>query len=139
MSAIGAVEPLESNLITFNLEYFKKRLSHHLAFQFQILVGGKDIHNTILDQGACTCVMSLPCWRALGSPKLSQSPTTLKSFDGHGFQPHRILQSFTVKLKGKTVSFDIEVVDVPLDYNLLLGCSLFYEMTAIASSMFRIL
>lgn len=46
---------------------------------------------------------------------------------------------FTVKLKGKTVSFDIEVVDVPLDYNLLLGCSLFYEMTAIASSMFRIL
>jgi hypothetical protein len=60
----------ESNLITFNLDYFKERLSHHLTFQIQISVGGKNIHRTIFDEGASTCVMSLPCLRALGSPKL---------------------------------------------------------------------
>jgi hypothetical protein len=65
--------PLHSNLITFNMDYFKERLSHHLAFQIQILVGGKNIHHTILDEGASTCVMYLPCWRALGSPKLTLS------------------------------------------------------------------
>jgi hypothetical protein len=129
LSAIGAMDPEEFNLITFNLDHFKERISHHLAFQIQILVGGKNIHHTVLDEGASTCVMYLSCWRALGSPKLTSSPTTLKVFDGHGFQPHGLLQYFTVTLKGKTVSVDIEVVDTPLDYNLLLGHSWFYAMT----------
>jgi hypothetical protein len=40
-------------------------------------------------------------------------------------------------LGGKTVTVDVEVVDAPLDYNLLLGRSWFYAMTAIASSIFR--
>jgi hypothetical protein len=139
LSAIGAMDPEESNLITFNLDYFKEKVSHHLAFQIQVLVGGKNIHRTVLDEGASTCVMYFPCWRALGSPTLTPSPTTLKAFDGHGFQPHGLLQYFIVTLKGKTVSVDIEVVDVPLDYNLLLGRSWFYAMTVIASSVFRIL
>jgi hypothetical protein len=139
LSSIGAMDPEESNLITFNLDYFKEKVSHHLAFQIQVLVGGKNIHRTVLDEGASTCVMSFPCWRALGSPTLTPSPTTLKAFDGHGFQPHGLLQYFVVTLKGKTVSVDIEVVDVPLDYNLLLGHSWFYAMTVIASSVFRIL
>jgi hypothetical protein len=39
--AIGAMDPEESNLITFNNDYFKERLSRHLAFQIQVLVGGK--------------------------------------------------------------------------------------------------
>jgi hypothetical protein len=133
------MDPKESNLIMFNLDYFKERVSHHLAFQIQVLVGGKNIHHTILDEGASTYVMYFPCWRALGSPTLTQSPTTLKAFDGRGFQPHRLLQYFTVTLKGKIVSVDIEVVNVPLDYNLLLGCSWFYAMTSITSSVFCIL
>jgi hypothetical protein len=108
---------------------------HHLTFQIQTSVGGKNIHHTILDDGASTCVMSFPCWSFLGSPKLTSPPTTLKEFDGRGFQPHRLLQSFTVTLKGKTISVDIEAVDVPVDYNLLLGLSLFYAMTTVISQI----
>jgi hypothetical protein len=40
-------------------------------------------------------------------------------------------------LGGKIVTFDVEVVDVPLDYNLLLGRIWFYAMTTVASSMFQ--
>jgi hypothetical protein len=40
-------------------------------------------------------------------------------------------------LGGKSVSVNVEVVDAPLDYNLLLGISWFYSMTIVASSMFR--
>jgi hypothetical protein len=138
-STIEAMDPKESNLITFNLDYFKEILPHHLAFQIQILVGGKNIHRTFLDEGASTYVMSLPCWRALGSPKLSQYPTTLKVFDGHGFQPQGILQYFSMTLKGKTILVNIKLVDAPLDYNLLLGHSWFYVMNIITSSVFRIL
>jgi hypothetical protein len=40
-------------------------------------------------------------------------------------------------LGGKIVTVDVEVVDAPLDYNLLLVRSWFYAMTAISSSVFR--
>jgi hypothetical protein len=40
-------------------------------------------------------------------------------------------------LGGKTVTVDVEVVDAPLDYNLLLGRSWFYAMTVIALLVFR--
>jgi hypothetical protein len=40
-------------------------------------------------------------------------------------------------LGGKTVTVDVEVVDAPLDYNLLLEISWFYAMTIVASSVFR--
>ena len=33
----------------------------------------------------------------------------------------------------------MEVVDAPLDYNLLLGRSWFYAMTAVVSSVFRLI
>jgi hypothetical protein len=66
-------------------------------------------------------------------------PTTLKVFDRRGFQRHWIFQYFVVTLKGKTFLVDIEVVDMPLDYNLLLGRSWFYVMTVITFSVFHIL
>jgi hypothetical protein len=100
-SSIVAMDLEESILITFNLDYSKERISQHLAFQIQFFVGGKNIHHSVFDEGASTYVMSFPCWRALGSHKLTQSPTTMKSFDGLGFQPHGLLQSFVVTLKGK--------------------------------------
>jgi hypothetical protein len=103
------------------------------------LVGVKNAHFIVLDEGSSTCVMSLTCWRDLCSPKITLSPTTLKEFDGRGFQPHRLFQSFTMTLKGKTVLIEIEVVDAPLDYNLLLGHSWFYAMIVVASTLFHVL
>jgi hypothetical protein len=83
--------------------------------------------------------MYFPCLIALGSPTLRKSTTTLQAFDGCGFQPHKLFQYFIATLKGKIVSTNIEVVDVPLDYNLLLGHSWFYAMIVITSSVFHIL
>jgi hypothetical protein len=63
----------------------------------------------------------LTCWKSISSPTLSQSPTMLTTFDSHYFHPHGILPAFPVQLGGKTVEVDVEVVDAPLEYNLLLG------------------
>jgi hypothetical protein len=137
LAAIGAFDPESSNYITFNLDDYRPRLSHQLAFQIDVVVHNQQIHRTILDEGASTCVMSLSCWKGLKSPALNKSPTMLRAFDGRGFHPHGLLQSLAVQLGGKTVTIDVEVVDAPLDYNLLLGRSWFYAMTAVASSVFR--
>ena len=98
LSALGAVDPTNSNYIMFNLDYFKTRLSHILSFQIHTTVHGKIIHCTIIDDGASTCVMSLSCWKTIGSPDINQFPTTLKAFDGRGFKPYGILNSFPVEL-----------------------------------------
>ena len=101
-------------------------------------VVGKKFFRTILDEGAnSTSVLSLSCWKAIGSPELVTSPMTLKAFDGRGFQPHGLISSLSVELGGKIVSIQVEVVDAPLDYNLLLGRNWFYAMTVVASTVFR--
>jgi hypothetical protein len=82
LAAIGTIDPESSNNITFNLDNFKSRLSHQLAFQIDVVVHNQHIHRTILDEGASTCVMSLACWKGLKSPALNQSPTMLRAFDG---------------------------------------------------------
>ena len=76
---------------------------------------------TVIDEGVAASVMSLSCWKGLGSPELSQSTSMLKYFDGRSFWLHGILPSLKVQLGGKTIAIKVEVVDAPLDYNLLLG------------------
>ena len=51
---------------------------------------------------------------------LTTSKTILKEFDGHLLTPHGILVTFLIELWGKIVTVEVEVVNDPLDYNLLL-------------------
>ena len=95
-------------------------LPHKITFQIITKVLRKKVFRTILDEGASTSVLSLSCWKAIGSPELVTSPTTLKAFDERGFQPHGLIPTLSVELGGKIVSIQVEVVDAPLDYNLLL-------------------
>jgi hypothetical protein len=123
LKAIGGIDPTDSNLIVFDLDEHVPRLPPQLAFQIQVIVADKNICRTIVDEGASTCVMSLTCWKAIGSPPLTESQNTLKAFNGSGFKPYDVLSSLPVTLEGKTIQVEVEVFDAPLDYNLLLGRS----------------
>ena len=83
--------------------------------------------------------MSLPCWKDIGSPKLDQSPTMLKAYDGRYFTHYGILCNLPIELGSKTMNVEVEFINAPLDYNLLLGRSWFYAMTIVASSVFQLL
>ena len=139
LSAIGGIDLADSDLISFDLEGYTPRLPHQIAFLIQVIINGKTIHRTVIDEGASTCIMSVACWKAIGSPKLSQSPTTLEAFDGRESRPYGILQRLPISLEGKTVELEVEVVDANLTYNLLLGRSWTYAMQAVASSLFRVI
>ena len=75
----------------------------------------------MIDEVTAPSMISLSCWKGLGSPELSQSANMLTAFDGRSFRPHEIIPSLKVHLGGKTVAIEVEVVDAPLDYNMLLG------------------
>ena len=68
---------------------------------------------------------------------LATSQTVLKEFDGHLFTPHGILTAFPIELGGKIVTLEVEVVNAPLYYNLLLGRSWFYPMRVVTSTVYR--
>ena len=82
--------------------------------------------------------MSLSCWWDIGSLAITPFPTILKDFDGCSFQSYGLLPYLAITLGGNSVSILIEVVDTPLDYNLLLGRSWTYAMCEIASAVLRV-
>ena len=82
LTTLGALDLDNTNLIHLNVENYKSRLSHKLAFQIIMKVVGKKFFQMVLDEEALTSVLSLSCWKALGFPELVTSPTTLKAFDG---------------------------------------------------------
>ena len=47
-----------------------------------------------------------------------------------------MLPALSVELGGKTVPIQVEVVDAPLDYNMLLGINWFYAMMVVSSIVF---
>ena len=116
----------------FNLSDVKIHLLYHVALSIDVIHGRKTIGRAVVDEGSSTCVMSLYFWKALGYPELVPSNTLLTAFDGISFHPHGILPAFEVKLAGKAVSIEVEVIDAPLDYNLLLARSWTYAMSTIS-------
>jgi hypothetical protein len=121
----------------------KPRLPYHIAFQivvaYTMKTFNRNIFCTVVNEGTSTCVMSLACWKAIDEPVLSLSPNLLTAFNARSFRTHGIIPSFLMQLGGKTMCFEVEVVDTYLDYNLLLGRCWTYSMQAVVATVFRVL
>jgi hypothetical protein len=120
----------------------KPRLPYYVVFHIVVAYTMKtftqNIFCMVVDEGTSTCVMSLACWNAISQPIFSSSPTLLTYFDGCSFRPHGIIPSLPVQLGGNTVCALVEVVDAPINYNLMLGRSFTYYMHAVVSIVFRV-
>jgi hypothetical protein len=137
LSAMGAVDPADTRLITFDLDSCEPRLPAAVAIQIPVKIRNITVHRCIIDEGASTCIMSKTVWQKLGSPELLPSAITLRAYDGRPSSPEGLFQNVPVELGGKTILIDIEVIDAQLDYNILLGRTYMYAMKAVASSVFR--
>jgi hypothetical protein len=140
LTALSSTETCNPVTIMLDMTDLKPLLPYHVTFQIVVAHPTKtftrNIFRMVVNEGASTCVMSLACWKAIGQPDLSPSPTLFTTFDGRSFRPHGIIPSFLVQLGGKTVCVEVEVVDAPIDYNLLLGHSWTYSMQAVVAIVF---
>jgi hypothetical protein len=141
LSTLGAAETCNPGEIIIDPTDLKPRLPHHVPFQIVVAYTTKsftrNVFRTMVDEGASTCMMSLACWKATSQPNLSSSPTLLTAFDDRLFRPYGIIRSSCnseVKL-----CVEVEIVNAPLDYNLLLGRSWTYAMHAVVATIFRVL
>ena len=71
LTTLGELDPDNTKLIHFNVENHKYRLPHQLTFQIASRVVGRKVYQTVLDEGASTSVLSIACWRCIGSPKIT--------------------------------------------------------------------
>jgi len=140
LSTLGSAKNFNLGAIILNRTELKPHLPYHIAFQIVVDYTTKyftqNTFRMVVDEVALTCVMSLMCWKAIGQPIFSPSPTFITAFDGHSFKPHGIIPYFPMQLVEKTVCVKVEVVDVALVYNLLLGRSWTYAMHAVVSIVF---
>jgi hypothetical protein len=72
LSALGVQDPGSSNAISFSTQG-KPWLHPHVPIQIHVIYKGVNIRRTVVDEGASTCVMSLSCWKGLGSPEIVPS------------------------------------------------------------------
>jgi hypothetical protein len=117
------VEPPPSNeAIRFNWGVLTgPRLPSHIPFQITVQVCGRDVPQTLIDEGASISILSSFAWQALGCPQLAPVTQNLLAFNRRTSQPLGTLPQFPVTLGGKTVFIDVMVVQDPLDFSLLLG------------------
>jgi hypothetical protein len=114
-------KPPPSNVITIDWDALTEPcLPSYMPFQIVVQVYGRNIINTVIDEGACVSIISLNAWQALGSPQLASVTHNLFPFNRRVSQPLGILPQFPVTLGGKMVYIDVMVVHDPLDFNFLL-------------------
>jgi hypothetical protein len=82
LSALGVVDPVDTRLITFNLDNSEPRFPALVAIQIPVKIRNIIVHRCIIDEGASTCIMSKTVWQKLGSPELIPSTITLRAYDG---------------------------------------------------------
>lgn len=61
LSTIGGIDPSYSSMITFDLKNFVPHLPSQVAFLIQFTIMCKNIHRTVVDEGASTCIMFVAC------------------------------------------------------------------------------
>jgi hypothetical protein len=62
LSALGAVDPTDTRLITFDLDSGESRLPSLITFQIPVKIQNITVHRCIIDEGASTCIMSKSVW-----------------------------------------------------------------------------
>jgi hypothetical protein len=135
------VEPPPSNeAIRFDWGVLNgPRLPSHIPFQMTVQVCGRDVPQTLIDEGASISILSSFAWKSLGFPQLVSVTQNLLAFNRRTSQPLGTLPQFPVTLGGKTVFIDVMVVQDPLDFALLLWRDYVYAMKAIVSTLFRVI
>jgi hypothetical protein len=135
-----AKPPLSTEAILFDWGVLTgPHLPSHVPFQITVQVRGRDVPQTLIDEGVSISILSSIAWYALGCPQLAPVTQNLLAFNRRTSQPLGILPQFPVTLGGKNVFIDVMVVRDPLDFSLLLGQDYVYAMKAIVSTLFHVI
>ena len=96
LSSLGVVHESSSTIIKFETHGVQPHFPCYVSLLVHVECLKNTIKHTVIDEGVAVFMMSLSCWKGLGSPTLSKSGTILTAFDERLFRPHDILPSLEV-------------------------------------------
>ena len=96
MSALGVADGSSPSVIKFETHGVEPRFPYYVSILVHVECLNNTIKCTMIDGVAMASMMSLSCWKGLGSPALSKSGKMLNAFDGRLFRPHDVLPSLEV-------------------------------------------
>jgi hypothetical protein len=135
------VEPPPSNeAILFDWGALTRpHLPSHIPFKIIVQVCGRDVPQTLIDEGSSVSILSSIAWKALGYPHLVPVTQNLLAFNRRTNQPLGSPSSVSCNFGRENVFIDIMVVQEPLDFDLLLGRDYVYAMKSIVSTLFCVI
>ena len=86
LSAFGVNDDNSSSVIKFETVGLQTCLPYYVSLLIHVECLNMTIKRIVIDEGVVDSVMSLACWKGLGSPELSKSATMLTVFDGRSFR-----------------------------------------------------
>jgi hypothetical protein len=92
-----------------------------------------------VDEGASANILSSSNWQDLVSPKLMYASHELLYFDKHPSEYLGFISQLPISLARNTFLVDVIVVQVPLNFNMLLGCDYVYAMNIVVSMLFWVM
>ena len=96
MSSLGVSDDNSSTMIKFETMGVQPHFPYYMFLLIHVECLNNTIKCTVIDEGVAASVMSLYCWKGLGSLMFSQSANMLMDFDGRSFWLHGILPSLEV-------------------------------------------
>ena len=85
LSTLGVNDDNSSSMIKFETAGLQPCLHYYVSLLIHVECLNMIIKHTVIDEGVAASVMSLSCWKGLGSLALSRSGAMLTSFDGRSF------------------------------------------------------
>ena len=82
LSALGVNDDNSSSIIKFETMGLQPHFPYYVSFFIHVECLNMTIKHTVFVEGIASSMMSLSCWKGLGSPEFSQSTTMLNAFDG---------------------------------------------------------
>ena len=74
LSALGVNDDNSSSVIKFETVGLQPRLPYYVSILIHVECLNKTVKCTVIDKGVTTSVMSLSCWKGLGSPLSCLNP-----------------------------------------------------------------
>ena len=96
LSALGVSDDNSSTMIKFETMGVQPCLAYYVSLLIHVECLNNIIKSTVIDEGATASVMSLSCWKGLGSPILSKYTNMLNALGGRSFPLHGIIPSLEV-------------------------------------------
>jgi hypothetical protein len=129
--------PPSPRMVSFDWnDLFEPCLPSSAPFQIRVEFNSTNIYRCIVDEGSSTSILSSSVWKLLGSLELVSTLHELLAFDRCPSEYLGILPQLPISVGGKIILFDVIVVQVPLDFNMIIGRDYVYSMNAMVFMLF---